>query len=477
MRINVLETALLGAMLVGAALGCSDSETKEDDDTCDPNDATSCDGTLVCEQLGESRFTCLPPIVVAGRVFGALDAQPIANATVVGIDANGAARTRVARSGSDGRYELPVSVKRKDDGTPIEDAITLRVGAADHQPFPRAPRTALPIQLAAAVANTTMEPRTYRVENAATDVSLLQLPPAQRGGATVTGSVSGTRRDGVLVLAVRDGRAQSSAISDRDGAFVLFNVAPGSVVLEGYRSGVALTAQPVEVPAAGLTNVALAASSAKLATVNGNLSIVNATGGLTTSVILVVASTFDENLVRGEAPLGLRVANVSGAFQFVDVPPGRYRVLAGFENDQLVRDPDTGIGGTAVVSVDVGDSGAPITLSEGFKVTAALAVVAPGAQMVEEIPAAPATLTWADDSSEDGYELRVYDALGALVHEDKQVARVTGAPTVSYTLNGAASFTPGMLYQFRVYSFRERQSGRTYISSSEDLRGVFQIRR
>ncbi|MFT5356978.1 MAG: hypothetical protein ACI9KE_004205, partial [Polyangiales bacterium] len=35
------------------------------------------------------------------------------------------------------------------------------------------------------------------------------------------------------------------------------------------------------------------------------------------------------------------------------------------------------------------------------------------------------------------------------------------------------SLEPGMVYQFRAYSWRERGGGRTYISSTEDLLGVF----
>lgn len=472
---NVGMVRVLSAVLcVVAACGSETDDGK--DESCDPKVATSCTDGLVCEQIGAERFECLAPVIVSGRVFSALDSVGVAGATVVGIDANGAARTRVTRSGADGRYELPVSLKRKEDGSPVEEAITLRVAAADHQPFPVAPRTALPIQLATASAATVEgEPVRYRVQNAATDVSLLPLPLEQRGGATVSGKVSAPRVDGVLVLALVNGGARSSAVSDLDGSFVLFNVAPGAATLEGYRAGVALAPRAVDVPAAGLSDVVLTGAQAALSTVSGSLSIVNAAGGLATSVILVVASTFDATAVRGEAPAGLRASPVSGAFEIRDVPPGQYRVLAAFENDQLVRDPDLGISGTDVVSITVGDAGGPVTLSQGFKVTGALAVVAPGAQAIDEVVAGPVVLSWADDSSEDGYELRVYDAFGTLVHSNEQIPRVSGGAAVTYTLD-ATSFTKGMLYQFRVWSFRNRQVGKTYIAATEDLKGVFQIK-
>ena len=34
-------------------------------------------------------------------------------------------------------------------------------------------------------------------------------------------------------------------------------------------------------------------------------------------------------------------------------------------------------------------------------------------------------------------------------------------------------FTPGQYYQFRAYSWRTKGGGKTYISATEDLKGVF----
>jgi hypothetical protein len=468
-RLSMMCALALASALAG---GCSDDDDTKDDEGCTPDDVSSCDDGFVCEQLGESEHACLAPVLVSGRVFHSLDESAVAGATIVGLDANGAARTRVARSDAGGRFELPVSVKRDADGKPIDDAITLRVGAADFQAFPTAPRTALPIKLDLAEAervdadgDDSRENRRWHIENAATDVALLPLPEALRGGATVTGHVALEKAGGALVLALEGDRAQSSAISDLDGEFVLFNVSAGSHVIEGYRQGLAIAPLTVDVPA-----------EAKLSTVSGNLSIVNAEGGLDTTVILVVASTFDANLARGESPAGLRAIDIGGAFEIEDVPPGRYAVLAAFENDQLVRDPDEGIGGTQITYVDVTDAGGTAAVDQSFKVTEALGIMSPGFDGIDVVPQGPVTLTWADDSSEDGYELRVYDALGALVHEDTEVARTTGSETVEYMLD-ASAYEPGMLYQFRVWSWRERTGGRTYISASEDLKGVFEIAR
>jgi hypothetical protein len=145
-------------------------------------------------------------------------------------------------------------------------------------------------------------------------------------------------------------------------------------------------------------------------------------------------------------------------------------VLAAFENDLLVRDPDTSIGGTSLQRITVAD-GQAVTMAESFKITEHLAIVGPGAEGPEAVSGAP-VFRWSDDSSEDRYELELYSALGDLVWSDRAVPGVSGSSTVEHTYAGPA-LVPGMIYQFRVTSFRDRRGTPTAISRSEDLRGVF----
>jgi hypothetical protein len=223
-----------------------------------------------------------------------------------------------------------------------------------------------------------------------------------------------------------------------------------------------------------MTGVDLVESGEALSTVAGNVQIVNAPGGLDTSIVLAVESTFVEDAARGTVPPGLRVGKILGDFAIADVPDGRYVVLAAFENDWLVRDPDQTIGGTRIVRIEVPDplTGNTITLPEGFKITEALTVVSPGTDGPEEIVTPTPTFEWDDDSSEDGYVLRVFDAFGNEIWSD-ELGPITGLPTVTHTYAGPA-LEPGMFYQFRATSFRDKQEGRTAISTTEDLKGVFQ---
>jgi hypothetical protein len=191
----------------------------------------------------------------------------------------------------------------------------------------------------------------------------------------------------------------------------------------------------------------------------------------------VVRDTFDPDAARGEVPRGLRAPrtgtpSVTGDFVIEGVPDGEYVVLAAYENDDLVRDPDANISGTDFVFLTVdSNQGASMSISDSFKVTEALEVMSPGADGPEAVTGVP-TLTWADDSSEDWYEVRVFDAFGNEVWSDLDVPSVSGKGSVS--VDYAGPLDPGMYYQFRVLSWRQPGQGEAApISATEDLRGVF----
>lgn len=124
------------------------------------------------------------------------------------------------------------------------------------------------------------------------------------------------------------------------------------------------------------------------------------------------------------------------------------------------------IGGTAIVTVTV--AGADMVLPESFKITGALAVVSPDN---EEVVATPPTFVWVDGSSEDQYDVSVYDAFAFLVWQNPSVPSVSGGANASVVYAGPP-LTPGMVYQFRATSIRK---GNCPISRTEDLRGVFRV--
>jgi len=166
-------------------------------------------------------------------------------------------------------------------------------------------------------------------------------------------------------------------------------------------------------------------------------------------------------------PRGLRATGINGAFSIVGVPDGRFVVLASLDNDGLVRDPDPNISGTQIVHLEV-VNGVPSLNGFNFKVTEALAVRSPGAVVPEEVSSTP-TFIWANDSSEDGYAVSVFDAFGMKIWEKTDIQKSSTDLRVPYS---GPELKPGMLYQFRAMSLK---SG-TPISRTEELRGVFTVK-
>jgi hypothetical protein len=411
------------------------------------------------------------PVLIRGSVVDLADGTAVEGALIQAVDVNGASLSTSATSAADGSFTLTVPATRDGDGVPVAGSYSLRVQAAGYLEFPTAIRPALPVD----VSSASLADDGWVITSSLTTVGLVAL----EGDTSVLGSISGTVQAGagagVLVVAEGAGEAHVG-YSDSDGRYTIFNVPAGSYAVRAYASG--LQVEPVNatvVAAEAVTGVDLLPSDAPLSTVSGSVQIVNASGEAVTSIVLAVESTFQAAAGRGAVPPGLRVEGVTSAFTLDDVPDGRYVVLAAFENDDLVRDPDQSIGGTATVVIAVPDAttGNTVAISEGFKVTGALAVVGPGADGPEAITMATPTFEWADDSSEDGYEVHVFDSLGNEVWSD-EIGSVSGSATVTDVYGGPA-LEEGMFYQFRATSFRDDVSGRTAISTTEDLKGVFYL--
>ncbi|MCA9709965.1 MAG: carboxypeptidase regulatory-like domain-containing protein [Myxococcales bacterium] len=449
-----------------------------------------CAPGLACEPVDGSSgdYVCGAAVELRGLVTDSTTGTPIAGALVAALNESGEPVTDVATTDACGAYVLPVSVRRTPDGQFAETPKwTLNVSAQDYLPFPAGLRPALPIDIVDAVpdpdppeADSDGEDHIIEIiDNAATSVALVPLPADEAGGAVVTGTVAGEGVAGMLVVAEGGAGRTPYGIVDASGHYTLFNVSDGEKTIRGYRRGVEV--DPIVVMATGgavegADLPVVGTDPAAMATVDGSLNIVNAPGGSQTSVVLVPTSVYNELLERGPVPVGLRVPDpplapdVTGSFAFDGVPAGTYKVLVAFENDDLVRDPDEGIAGTDIQEITVA-AGQPVSLEEGFKVTEALEVSGPGASAPERVDAQP-TLVFADDSSEDGYIIHVYNALGDLVWET-EIEGVSGSARVEVPYGGPA-LEPGMYYQFRATSFREPPNGdRTFISRTEDLRGVF----
>lgn len=439
---------------------------------CDPDAQTGCASGQVCEQivaggggadsgLFPGTTGCFAPISVSGKVFDLATTAGIASALVVARDVNDVPVSGLAKTDTGGNYTLAVPTPRTPDGKPVSTQVTLRADAGGYLGFPKPPRVALPIDLSLATGNPLV------LKSTATDIGLIALPNASSLG-TISGHVVAGHPWGTVVVAGGTASAGGgvTGIADHDGSYTVFNVPAGAVAVKGYKQFLQLDTAQATVTAGQVTqNVDLheIEGGGATQTVSGSIDVVNPGNGNLTSVILAVDETFDPNVARGEAPPGLKVSNVSNTFKIDGVPNGNYVVLAAFENDFLVRDPDTSISGTSIVHITVPGNNNPI--GQAFKVTGSLDHPSPDA---EQVVSGTPTFTWDDDSGEDHYEIRVFDAFGTKVWENLAVPGASGKnPSVTY---GGPALTSGMLYQFRAVSIK--LSGAP-LSSTEDLRGTF----
>ena len=250
----------------------------------------------------------------------------------------------------------------------------------------------------------------------------------------------------------------------------MFNVPSGTPTLRGYRGGLQIVPEMVEVQG-DVEGVVLELATTGLSIVTGSVNIVNPGDGGDTSVVLIPSALFSTIFEFGPVPFGLRAPepgvapNVGSAWSIPDVPEGTYKVIASLENDFLVRDPDTNIGGTDLLEITV-VAGQDFDVPDSFKVTGALGVVGPGADGPEEVTGTP-TFEFDDDSSEDRYEVVVHNALGEEMWRDDQIPGVSGSATVTVEYGGP-ELTPGMYYRFQATSWKDGNPAPSPISRTED---------
>jgi hypothetical protein len=458
----------------------------------------------VCENVAGGAPACFDPVYVAGRVYDLATTNGIVGARVVGQDVNGAPVSSVALSTTGGAYQFKVgmAVTRNADGSPASGTVALRVDAKGYATFPSGLRVALPIALTSATHGTGR----WTVQTSLTDVGLQAIAGAPAG--EIDGTVQLPASGGVLVVAECGGVAYT-AVPGSDGTYKIFNVPDGTCSVTAYAKGVNYT--PVAVTmTAGVPSPAtadLVKSAVPTATVSGNVNFVSKTDWPTTSVLLVVASTYDAARARGISPPGLKASNVSNGsnWTITGIPNGHYRVLAAFETDYIVRDTSK-TGGTEVLEFQV-LNGVPYLMDGttsaaslgSFKVTGAVRLEAPIADTtgacstLSTLPADPGTLpvggctttstsptfAWEAYPSTTYYEVTVVDETGVTVWDAQASASPVayGATTgnVTSTTTPAQTLTVGSTYQVRLNAYQTQGTITSWLSASEDLLGVFTV--
>jgi len=442
---------------------------------CKLDDPSTCSSGEVCESVqNQTAPACFFPVQLQGHVSDLSTAAAIGGATVTALDDNGAPAASVAISATDGSYTLRIpSVRADSSGKPVGRKVALRAAAKNYFNFPSGVRVSLPIDTSAATQANASSP--YLISGGQADIGLISLASATQGRPSVSGTVEvSPGQVGVLVVAETTD-VPISAVADTSGVFTLFNVAPGSVHVQAYSRGVNYTAVDLNVQAGMDTiNVQIRKSGVPTATLNGSVQLVAGAPG-PTSVVLLVESTFNATLVRGEEPPGLRAPdpgiapNVTNAWSIAGVPDGRYVVLAAFENDGDVRDPDPNIAGTQIQHIAVSGGAVVNGTQPSFKVTSAVSMVSPGAGDAMDLTSSQPMFTWQAYPSAHTYDLTLFDTMGNIAWTKLGLIAVGGQNNATY--NGPP-LNSGKVYQWRAMA---RGNAGNPISTTEELRGIFKI--
>lgn len=472
---NARRTLAILALATAAACGSKSSGP------CDVAAQAGCDAGLVCEPVTGGQPACFEPVVVSGTVRALATAAPLAGARVVALDQDRAPISSVATSAADGAYAVTVRAARSAAGAPVAAATTLRADAQGYQTFPGGLRTALPLDLSAAVHDTAG--RRWVVSGPLTALELLPLGGA--AGAWIHGTVA-RPPGGVGSLVVAEPAPGTggpgtgrTAIADASGLYTIFNLSEGAAYqVKAYARGANYAPVTTAALAAGDNAApALVLAAGAGATFSGSLIFNNgATGPV--GVALVVESTYVESLDRGETPPGLAVQGSAAGYTFTGVPDGRYVLQAASGQEGIVRDISGG-GNTSAVDLRV-TAGALESALDQFKLKPAVDLTGIDGQAVTGQPIEVATATpvfaWQRAnaySSVSTYRVKVYDALGVEAWSHDLAGGATS--TVTY---GGDPLVEGMPYQLRILAIAEQMplpdpGPFEILSQTEDLLGVF----
>jgi hypothetical protein len=480
----------LAPLVLLAAAACGSSHHDSGCNTADPN---ACSAGAVCEPVAGSVPACFAPLVVKGQVTDLSTTLAVSGARVVALDANRAPASNVATTDGSGNFTLTVPATRDASGKPVSASVTLRADAQNYQSFPGGIRTSLPIDLSSATYSS--NPSQWIVTGQLTAVGLIPLqstanlftisgtvavPPSRVGVLVV--AAPGTGNGAACVVTPPSGPTSPptgiTAIAGSNGGYTIFNV-PGAALaidycVNAYGQGVNYTTGSAAISTASAI-VDLAIKNTTTAAFGGNLIFNQATAP--TSVALVVLSTYDPVLDRGESPPGLVAQVPSGAntYSFTGVPDGSYLALAAFGIDGDVRD-QSGTGGTTPPLVTVTNGSTPTPA--GFKITGAVDLTSidgqtptnTGAPIVLTNNTTHPTFEWgkqASSASAATFRTDVFDAYGTQVWTTTQSGTGSGPFTATYA---GTALTSGMYYQLRVSAL---DGSGFLLSQTEDLKGVF----
>ncbi len=328
------------------------------------------------------------------------------------------------------------------------------------------------------------KPLPFQADVGGVNIHNLYLEPdggsASMGGITGNVTLSGSNAAGGILIIATSATSAYSTTTGPDGVFIFFNLNPGAYTLQGYKSGLVQDTGTVQINVTAGTvpaNVSLnmMASAGKI--LRGKISFLASPNS-------VVDITLVNPLTRDAIP-GLSTLNDgSNSFTLSGIPPGTYLAWASFHNDGYVMDPDR-IQKFGLPEVTFLPSDTAKTLD--FDVTGAITIVGPtdpeGLLYPVMVSGLTPTFKWNKYSSAKEYILEVFNGNGKRIWggytNSGQVrhTQVVG-DSASYNFDGSATepLKAGGIYSWKVYADKSANVDiQGLISSSEDLRGIFQV--
>ncbi len=442
---NLIFVALLGAALAG----CSG-----DDSSSTPAPTT---GTLTGTVIEAGIDPALPAVKIAGAsvaIFNAKTNAPVATVT----------------TGSDGKYKKTLGAGN----------YYVKVSKQGYDSVPP----------------TTLEPVPFAIKVGKTTTNNIEMFPATM---TDTGWISGkvsigdSGKGGVLVVA-DDGTTAYSALSNKDGTYVIYNVpvnAGAAYSVTSYLAGYTSSARTdvVVVLDSATKDVNLALTGDAMGTVPVNFNVISQTGVVPPeNMVVSLLHPMTRETIPGLSQTQTYSSSIS--YEFTGVADGSYLVRATYANDTIVVDPDA-IRKFGEFSVTVA-SGSSTPNPVDITATSAVTGLTPSNAMASAAPfsidatTAP-TFSWNAYPSASDYVVEVMDATTGTViwggfsgSGDTMVKNVvTTATSIVFNDDGLATseLLPGHVYRWRVYASKNDNSalGWHLISASEDQQGLLKI--
>ena len=316
------------------------------------------------------------------------------------------------------------------------------------------------------------------------DVSLDILEDAGSAGY-VQGFVEPAVNNFLILAESQSSQETYYTVSGPDGFFVLHNLPYGTYALDALKSGYRMDGD-----VSSSISAQVMVDSVQIPVSEYNGSLLNGSVTFLASENSTVDITLLDPATRAVVP-GLTVmSDVSGLDYRIDaIPDGNYLAWASLRNDGYVIDPDWLFKNPGGLDITFATSG---TIQLDFSVTDAITLLSPtnpaDSTFAFMADAPVPTFRWAAYPSAKEYFIEVRDLNGNVIwggfEDDGTVNHgFIGAQVASVEYNfdnqsGASVLEPGKIYQWKIWADLGTQQDsfvEQLISSSEDLRGIFQV--